>query len=199
MRLISNFKDYYDCMQRYDEDRDTVYIRNTKIVSDYSTKWSNGLYVGYNRCFVGFCGKLYYGLLRVDYGNKIIDGIWNPEKIDEIILSLIGDRKKNPNHYFRIPNWYDNSLKKNQELLKKPLYQSCVWADYGNKIIHHPHLRSIFFQKAVPPQQAWIELSNWWNNQARPIKEAPPIDDKTMAEIKGFNKFSFRKDPSKRK
>ena len=41
------------------------------------------------------------------------------------------------------------------------------------------------------------ELFQWHSNLASPEKEIPYIDDKTMAEAKGFNKYSFRKDKSK--
>jgi hypothetical protein len=37
------------------------------------------------------------------------------------------------------------------------------------------------------------------NNMALPMKPIPVFDDVTMAESKGFNKFSFRKDPIKKK
>ena len=37
------------------------------------------------------------------------------------------------------------------------------------------------------------------SNLAVPLKPIPKIDDKTMAEIKGFDKWSFRKEPGKKK
>ena len=49
----------------------------------------------------------------------------------------------------------------------------------------------------VDPYQAFQEINMWMSNQAMPEKVIPEIDNKTMIEIKGFDKFSFRKDKSK--
>src|SRR5688572_9477288 len=56
MRIISNFKDYYDCIQSYGQDDDLVYLRKTeeKIVAGSITQ-------GY---YIGFCGKIYPVLIR---------------------------------------------------------------------------------------------------------------------------------------
>ena len=44
------------------------------------------------------------------------------------------------------------------------------------------------------PYTAYQELSMYLGNMAFPNKPIPTISDEVMAEIKGFNKFSFRKD-----
>lgn len=58
-------------------------------------------------------------------------------------------------------------------------------------------LRKYQLARVLPPYQAYQELYMWLCNRANPIKEPPPIDDKTMCEIKGFDKkTSFRKGKS---
>lgn len=75
MRIISSFRDYYDCMQAYYRD-DLVYIRekkqitNEKYPSDISFFLSQKIsnknhstelradYI-YAKCVIGFCGKEY--------------------------------------------------------------------------------------------------------------------------------------------
>ena len=44
------------------------------------------------------------------------------------------------------------------------------------------------------PYTAYQNLSMWVNNQAQPIKPIPPMKDEDMVSIKGFDKYSFRKD-----
>jgi hypothetical protein len=54
-------------------------------------------------------------------------------------------------------------------------------------------LRPLGFMRVLEPYAAFQELFMWLANQARPLKPIPKIDDRTMAEAKGFDKFSFRK------
>lgn len=71
--------------------------------------------------------------------------------------------------------------------------------NYPGKIIYNGSLRQLQFYRIFDPFQAFQEINMWLNNQAIPIKDIPKLDDEIMAEIKGFNKYSFRKDPSKKK
>lgn len=64
-------------------------------------------------------------------------------------------------------------------------------------IKYNTELRPFDFMRVMDPYTAFQEISMWLGNQAEPRKPIPVLDDITMAEIKGFNKFSFRKDKSK--
>jgi hypothetical protein len=70
---------------------------------------------------------------------------------------------------------------------------------YGSKITYNAQLKPFEFYRVFDPYQAYQEVAMWLGNQAVPIKPIPELDDVTMAESKGFNKFSFRKDPSKKR
>jgi hypothetical protein len=48
--------------------------------------------------------------------------------------------------------------------------------------------------KLFEPYQAYQEISMFVNNLAIPEKPIPKMSDEDMASIKGFDKFSFRKD-----
>ncbi len=50
------------------------------------------------------------------------------------------------------------------------------------------------FQKTIDPWTCFQDIAVWLGAQASPEKPIPTIDDKTMSEAKGFNKYSFRKD-----
>ncbi len=54
------------------------------------------------------------------------------------------------------------------------------------------------FFRIFDAYRAYQEISMWLGNLAEERKIIPKLDDETMAEIKGFSKFSFRKDKSKR-
>lgn len=68
--------------------------------------------------------------------------------------------------------------------------------EYGGKITYNAQLKPFEFYRIFDPYQAYQEVAMWLSNQAVPIKPIPEISDEIMAEIKGFNKFSFRKDPA---
>lgn len=69
----------------------------------------------------------------------------------------------------------------------------------SGKIVYNGPLKQYEFYRLFPPFQAFQEINMWLSNQAVPIKPIPEIPDETMAEIKGFNKWSFRKEPSSKK
>lgn len=69
----------------------------------------------------------------------------------------------------------------------------------GRRVTFNACLRETGFVKIFPPVQALQELSMYMGSIAAPEKIIPHVDDKTLAEAKGFDKFSFRKDPSKKK
>ena len=60
-------------------------------------------------------------------------------------------------------------------------------------------LKDFDFVKLFDPYQAFQELQMYLSNIAVPLKPIPEIDDVTMAEAKGFNKWSFRKERSSKK
>jgi len=69
----------------------------------------------------------------------------------------------------------------------------------GYSLTKYPRLANYQFGKVVPPQEAYNELYKWFSNKAVPLKPMPTVDDKTMLGIKGFDKWSFKKEPVKHK
>jgi hypothetical protein len=66
-------------------------------------------------------------------------------------------------------------------------------------IVFNPRLADIDFMRVFPPYQAYQELSMYLGSQAVPQKPMPKISDEDMRDIKGFDKWSFKKPPSKGK
>jgi len=68
----------------------------------------------------------------------------------------------------------------------------------GRGLVLNERLNQYEFQKVLPPMQAWQELEMYVGSYlTQPVIQEPPISDKIKAEIKGFDKFSFRKDKQK--
>jgi hypothetical protein len=73
-------------------------------------------------------------------------------------------------------------------------------ADSKQRLItYNARLTDYDFIRVFDPAHAYQEIWMFMNNMALPMKPIPVFDDVTMAESKGFNKFSFRKDPIKKK
>ena len=70
---------------------------------------------------------------------------------------------------------------------------------YECKIVYDGKIGQFDFARIFDPYQAYQEVSMFLGSLAVPLKPIPTIDDSIMAEIKGFNKYSFRKDPSSKK
>lgn len=70
---------------------------------------------------------------------------------------------------------------------------------YEYKIVYDGKIGQFDFARIFDPYRAFQEISMFLGSLAVPLKPIPEISDEIMAEIKGFNKYSFRKDPSKKR
>lgn len=75
-----------------------------------------------------------------------------------------------------------------------PLFSVHYHSYNESLIILNCMLRNYEFYKVFDVQRTFQELQMWMSNIAKPIKPLPRIDDVTMAEAKGYDKFSFRKE-----
>lgn len=171
---------------------------------------------------IGFCGKLYPYVSISCTGKKIycytIDVVDQyleknyPKTIDEFLLKKY--RYSRIRYNFRgktsIRDFVEAYLKyfsvpENQKELKEitkyfdmaPIF-SVHKAGYKEGFVHlNCLLRPYEFYRVLDVQRTFQELQMWMSNIAKPIKPIPHIDDVTMAEAKGYDKFSFRKEKSK--
>lgn len=73
------------------------------------------------------------------------------------------------------------------------------YQDGGDRITLNPRLKGWDFARIVPPYEAWRDLTVYWGSRAQPNKPIPEVSDADMLIAKGFDKWSFRKPPSKEK
>lgn len=250
MKIISKFKDYYDSLQTHEGE---LYLREKSLLKDnislktpcnisssYPLYRSNKIIREY---LVGFCGKLYCGLLMYDTYEKIqdLEGFsftrngkrqfpkntklcWKIEDVDKVFEnSKYKDHYYNgisKEHYWKISNFEAahtrnnfqkfftvNETKANFDL-SVPVFvveRPCELITEGFNIkktnqatFLNDCLKDIEFFKIMPVNQAFQEIEMFVNNIAKPEKPIPVPDDVTMAEIKGFTKYSFRKDKQKK-
>lgn len=169
---------------------------------------------------IGFCGKLYkvvevwinkFGEYDVKHHfcysvndiNKFVDENYKEEFVESFhskkeMRWKSKWRGKKEVDYVKVFEPVDNS--KYEWIFEK--YKCPIWIyhseTYGNSGIEiNPILNTYNFQKVFDPYMAYQELYMYLANQAKPMKPIPEIDDVTLAESKGFNEFSFRKDKKK--
>jgi hypothetical protein len=170
---------------------------------------------------IGFCGKIYpiiwaavernwkSDLEKICFSMDDVNKFLEPNLSKEAWLRFTtksrwfynyGDDQESCQHYFEsILNsseaYFDWFLEFNCPIW---ITQTRQYSQEQWKITLNPCLRPTEFFRVFSPPLAFQEIQMFLANQASPEKEIPKIDDKTMAEIKGFDKWSFRKPPSKK-
>lgn len=197
MRIISDYHDYYDCMMKLDQDRSVIYHRN-ETYKDFSnlikcsTKHDSYEQIPYDCGIIGFCGKLYKYFRCL---NSLYNSVYYFNYDDSVI------KRKSVNTYYK--SQYKYFFDRNTEFNFNLFDIAPIWIINHNsyntrhnitRVCFNPEkLANFEFNKVLKADKAYQELLMWHNNLAVPEKQIPKIDDKTMAEAKGFDKFSFRK------
>lgn len=204
MRIISKFKDYYDCGMSYGFDKDFHYVRNTEIIELKKDVFSYRLICPPNmmvkECdnsgigIIGFCGEYFPFVSHFDSsgtGPRIIT--YTVERIEKYQIDYLKFykawlRKESP--LFReLPNLFNGLFSRTC-----PIFQiERHWWD-GCRAYLNPNLSLLEFQKVYPPFQAYQKIRMFLGSFAEPEKPIPVISNNDMIEAKGFDlKSSFRK------
>ncbi len=200
MRIISNFHDYYDGIQRMGQDRETIYLRRPQ--EEYQeidfAGGSTSPFIMHGSWYrpvitliVGFCGKIYPGLMYYE-------GIKRRFLYDQAEVEAFD--KKHPD-YKILPwcqNWNDFFNQKCPFEFKKPIFVFEKYRDQGFVLTWNAQLNNYDFAKVVEPYTAYQELAMWVGAQARPEKEIAEVSDEVKVESHGFDKYSFRKDKKRK-
>ncbi len=221
MRIKSSFKDYYDIAAGYGQyGAEPFYLREKETIQYeqyyYPFPQSN-FYLGNNErainvsmFTIGFCGQIYHVFKVIQLGS--IQYFYSKEKLFDFIETTKYNEQFNTKRH-SIARWakkrgsspkeslisYLNKIQveKQQEYLQyfknrplpifvgHPEDRTVVWNDW---------LGPYEFAKVMNPPQAYQTIEAFLSNIATPLKPIPSIDDKTMVEVKGFNKYSFMKD-----
>lgn len=253
MKIISEFRDYYDVVQALGQDQTLVYLRKRekapkdwkwpfpvfKGLDGYWRSTPEGLSIG--EYIVGFCGKIYPALKLSKWlmgeGKSVEKICHDLAAVDHFVETHF--REKDVEHYYekhnhidsRVSRWmyirrhhsieeFFRECEEKRDVFRElfiehhcPVFVSrmgtCGWWHDGKRgWVHEPRdvetvfngsLREVEFYRVVEPFMAFQEISMFMSNLAVPFKQIPEISDKVLAEAKGFNKWSFRKEPRKKK
>ena len=214
MRIVSKFTDYYDRIMQYGiEHDDVVYVRESKRIAGFFPYYHprNCYTSGY---LIGFAGQVYpivYYPGSSTMPSRLYKTIYDWHEYQKIEDSQAQKNKPVNSRYYRHGlssydinddiNHYNQLLNNDYSTLfsQAPIWVVKTYACYNKQreLELNPCLRSYDFAKVLDPYTAFQNLRMWLSAQAHPEPPIPQIDDKTMAEAKGFNKWSFRKEPTK--
>ena len=216
MIIISDFRDYYDCCQKDDQDKITKFLRNRGEETSHKD-----LRTAEFDIVVGFAGKLYPGVRFPVIDGKPIKAIgwYDNFKIynrylnsgciseyfyDEFTLQDLNDVTKKSYGWMRSGTDPLTAIRspKLAELLTErfgPIFTIRPGAFYHSLVIVNDRLNQYNFQRALSPQLAYQELTRWVYNHASPEKPIPQMSNEMKIHQHGFNnKTSFRKEKEKK-
>jgi hypothetical protein len=178
MRIIDKQKDYYDCMLKYGQDPNIVWVRQDKVQEIVQNTPVFKIY-GVQPVILGFCGK-HYKLVckKTEFRSKIFDIVVDDPndvvklKLDKYDISRNTDEK--------IKRWLSvdiSSFKGFFEKFKTPCYvleatsNTSPFREFSKdqpqpaEINTNIYLKNYQFQKVLDPQQAYQELEMYLNSE----------------------------------
>ena len=237
MRIISEFHDYYDCIQGAGQDQSLIFLRRPKEVQlGKGVKWPFPLLVNHyfyswwhgptrmlaSQTMIGFCGKVYPVIgLQKDVNEWDETFCFGVDEVDAFVKVHYKDRQ------YKV---YRSADKRQQRrywssdlshAVFKKFFEDCLsigdscqkFFEHGPIFVIRPksqfdryptikynvRLEDWKFYRRIDSYTAFQELQMYLGAQAVPQEVIPEVSDKDMVTAKGFDKFSFRKPPSKKK
>lgn len=209
MRIVSNFRDYYDGCQSLDYDKSTTFVRSStqddqnlenfpySIVQPTQTAENAFVWVA------GFVDEIFWGWGNVNlYADK--KKITNikydyKEYLNSVPFPLFLKWSRNVNSW---DEYFEKFKGASQNLFKEygPLWVLVPGPDYKNsiKIIVSPKMDHYGLAKVLPPNQAYDKLYRYVCNRQNPERPIPQMDNDTKIHQAGFDtKYSFRSNKPK--
>ncbi len=222
MRIKSSFHDYYDGVQSQGQDQSLLYLRFPREVElkERLFPWTNrlrhwGYDIIYNCHFVGFCGKVYpvLGIHHPTNAYGDVSYCYSTDDVDDFVQKKF--KPKSVERYFSKPRRYvREAWDYSRHSMIETFFDECaahsnqyeylfqenhcpifVYREHRDHctIVYNGRLKDLQFYRFFTPFAAFQEIQMYLGGMAFPNKPIPVIPDKIMAEIKGFDKYSFRK------
>ena len=245
MRIVSDFRDYYDCVQSYGQDQSRVWVRNKDVQErawPYPTigrRWYWTSRLGISQFMVGFCGRV-YPALRLSLGDtEPFVTVFNTHEFDRFVECNFKHREfrhyatetknswKTRKHGIGILRcivekfftlWaHDKDSHSNLFLDahcpifvakhtdsfrgKDPfVFHGAANNEPEGKDVSWATLREMEFYRLFDTYTAFQEIQMYTDGVLGFSNPHVPVpDDKTLAEVKGFDKHSFRREPRNKK
>lgn len=170
---------------------------------------------------MGFCGKIYPALdigkdrygshdawcFSLEEVDAFVDAHYNQREIDGYRGSKYKMNKRWFGSYRRraFEKFFDQCKQQQTAfaevfLLGSPIFVASTtrWNPIC-EITHNDSLKDLDFFRVFDTYTAFQEIAMYLGSQAQPNNPIPNVSDRDMVVAKGFDQFSFRKDPGKKK
>ena len=228
MRIVSNFKDYYDSIARYDSERDRIWIRKREVLKEpliplpeefvrtksYSLSGRSSGFLEIRPVAVLLCGILYRGA-TTEIGIKR-ETFWDLDSLKKYVgkLEFSGGKPKLPTEktrwYFHKPwiiddDWFRSDESFRGISIEKKIPLVVIEQDTrtlrGRKIlfVKDDELKHLDFYRRMDAASIYQELAMFIDGI---IGSSPPrmekVSDLTLRDKHGFDEKSFKKEKQKR-
>lgn len=216
MRIQSQFKDYYDCMQKFASSDVMPYRRNLLIEEHGSVKYKNIPAYSIQKFAIGFCGTTYYGL-KYSYNKHNFQFEENKSfcvySYEDYNSKLSYPYSKKNSNVIRKFNNYFSIVEDDSFFIEK---NTPIFIEFGNKwtcchtmskivrpklgpneypftLDFVPTLKSFEFDKIFSPELAYMNIESYINGTlAREHKVIPEMENKDKITLHGFDNNSFK-------
>ena len=189
MIIKSDFKDYYDCIQKCGVNPELVYKRYERDIEDFDAR----MYLPLGGHIIGFCGKFYPVLAEGFYVRKGTQWFYD---LDSYMEHVEGDKRNSKRMIRSIRSravmFFDQRRQNTPVFVINETYKR-AHGRYTQTISLNERLNQYDFAKVVDPYSAYQEIYMWLSNIAAEPKEIPHVSDADLLEAKGFDpRYSFR-------
>lgn len=216
MRIESQFKDYYDCMQKFASSDVMPYRRNLLVEQHGCVGYKVNPSYSLQKFAIGFCGKIYYGLKYVYNKHQFMFSdnesfcVYSFEDYNSKLDHPFG--KKDSNIIRKYENYF-SIVEDDSVFIEKntPIFIDCgnKWTcchtmskivrpklgpyEYPFTLDFVPTLKGFEFDKIFSPELAYMNIESYINGTlAREHKSVPEMKNKDKISSHGFNDNSFR-------
>lgn len=222
MRIISDFHDYYDCIQRLGQDHTVIYLRRRKDIKAWPFPGCSGSHGGVWKkplCrvrIIGFCGKIVPLLELYTHFDFNPSYCWSIEDVDQFMHTNLNRGQLRAYKSNRWTRGYvsgrrrsffdkffiDCGYKRNSYEYLFCDHHSPLFVAGSGKIVFNASLKEVEFYKQFDSFQAFQEISIYMGGvlgthgghktKYKGVPMSSEVSDRDLAAAKGFDKHSFR-------
>lgn len=215
MRIISRFRDYYDAVMKSGMDKEVVYVRERKTIDlgkepqlDFLTGHVHN-YCSVDLVLLGYCGQFYKIVVAKAFDSRYVFHEFEEFKSFMLTNKLANEWDFNrsrwwPSKYQRFKEFDPAPLVELFHKFQTPLFTLSYEHNYRGvskaKITLAPSLQDLEFYMVKDTYTAYQDIFQYVAGVLNsPENKMVKISDKDKIHKHGFDKWSFRKMPEKKK